>query len=344
MVQLLMQLMDAFGPSGSEETVRKIIQKEIKPYVDSVLVDSMGNLICHKKGKGQKVMLAAHMDEIGLMVEGIFYHGHIKVSTVGFMEVATLIGQQVAIIGLGNKLICNGVLTYKNLHESEEITELPTLRDLYVDTGLTPQQLKKHNIEVGSYIVPTHKSRTLANPQIISGKAIDDRVGCYILIELARRLKKCPLDLYFVFTVQEEVGLYGAKTSVYSIAPSWGIVVDATGCPDSDFSDVLGKGPQLTLKDAEMLANPLLSKAIRDVAKMKKIPLQLEVSDIGTTDATSMMFSKGGVPSAVVGIPVRNLHSTVGIAHMQDISHAIALLQGLFTDPKICKQLHWGVC
>ena len=342
MVDLLFRLMDALGPSGDEQLVRNIINAEIKKYVNEVYTDKFGNLIAHKKGAGEKIMLAAHMDEIGLMARKIENNGFIKVSAIGGIEPITLAGQHVTIVGDKNRVICNGVISFSELHEDTNIKETPKTDDLYVDTGLAKNKLKSLGVEIGNYIVPQHHARYLGSKKIVSGKAIDDRAGCYALIEIAKKLKnlKSNQDICYVFTVQEEIGLYGAKTAVYHISPDWGMAVDATNARDSSISAacVLGNGPYLTIKDSEMLGNKCIDDWLRKTAKLQKIPLQLEVADSGTTDAVSIMLAKGGIPSTTVSIPVRNLHSTVGIAHLDDLNNAIKLLtQFLRKPPVICK-------
>ena len=282
-------------------------------------------------------MLAAHMDEVALMVKKIDVNGFIRIATIGGVEVLTLLGQVVKIINAAGKPICTGVVSYGELHEGSEIKELPKLEYLYIDTGLTKEELIKKGIGTGSYIVPTQHFETLGNKDIITGKALDDRVGCYILIELAKLIKKTKLDIYFVFSVQEEIGLYGAKTSVFEINPSWGIAVDVTVATDSDLkgnvSRTMGTGPFLTIKDAEIIASPFLDEHIKKIAKKNKIPLNLEIAEFGTSDATNMMLHGGGVPSTIVGVAIRNIHSTVGLASIKDIKNCIKLLQLVLKNP-----------
>ena len=334
-MELLQKLINAFGPSGNETAVRSLIMKEIKPYVDKMRVDGFGNLIVHKKGKGQKVMLAAHMDEIALMVKRIEENGFLRLSPIGGIDALSLLGQNVFIFSPGGKFVCNGVVSFPELHEGMEITKQPKMDDLYVDTGLTKSETKKIGIEIGYYIIPSHTYKNLGNKKVFTGKALDDRVGCYILMEIAKKVKNPKVDLYLVFTVQEEMGLYGAKTSVYEINPVWGIAVDVTDARDSDIRGEvsIGSGPYITVKDAEMLSNLALDDWLKKIAKKKKIPYQLEVSDFGTTDATSMMLSRKGIPSTAISIAVRNIHSTVGISHMDDVDNTIKLLTELLKNP-----------
>lgn len=334
---LLKELIEAHGPSGNELAVRAIIEREIRPYVDNMFVDKLGNLIAHKKGKGKKVMLAAHMDEIGLMVKEINEEGHIKFATIGGIEPITLIGQTVRIYTRDNKLGCHGVITFPELHEDYEIKEMPELKDLYIDTGLDSKQLAKKKVEIGSYVIARHHFKTLGNEEIISGKALDDRVGCYILIEVARKLKKAKPDIFYVFTVQEEIGLYGAEVSTYQLEPDWGLAIDTINAEDSgEFVSEgvkIGKGPTILLKDAEIITNKCLDDWIRRLAKAKHIPVQLKVEEIGTTDATKILVSKESIPATTIAVPVRNIHSTVGVSHMKDVVNTIKLVIEILKKP-----------
>lgn len=337
-LQFLKRLIETHGPSGNEKRVRAVIEKELRPFVDEMSVDKLGNLIAHKMGKGQKVMVAAHMDEIGLMVKEITKNGHIKVATIGGIEPITLVGQTVRIYQKNDRLACAGVITFAELHEDQEIEGMPDLNELYIDTGLTRERLLKKGIDIGCYAVARHHFKRLGNDNIISGKALDDRVGCYILVEVARKLKDNRQDIYFVFTTQEEIGLYGALVSTYKIEPEWGMAVDTINAEDSDESVTtgvkIGKGPALLLKDAEIITNKKVNDWILSVAKKKRIPMQLRVEEVGTTDATKIFLStKEGIPATTICVPVRNLHSTVGIAHVKDIRDMISLLLELLKEP-----------
>jgi len=334
-MDLLLRLSNALGPSGREKEVRDLVMKEIKPHVDKMFIDKFGNLICHKKGKGPRIMLSAHMDEVGLMVKEIRGNGRIHFDTLGSIEPITLVGQGVFI--MTKKGIVNGVITFAEIHEDAEVEELPYLEDLYVDTGLIKEDLEKLGLEIGDYIIATHKSRYLGSRNIISGKALDDRIGCYTLIEVAKKIKKTKADIYFVFTVQEEIGLYGAQTSVYHIDPDYGIAVDVTYSPDAKESPHLrmGWGAVITYKDAEILPNKCLNDYLKELALKNKIPIQFEVTDVGSTDATKIMLSKGGIPTTIVSVPVRNIHSTISIAHREDIENSIKLLVELLKKPLI---------
>ncbi|MDP4012302.1 MAG: M28 family peptidase [Candidatus Nanoarchaeia archaeon] len=333
-MDLLRQLMDTFGPSGAEQEVRSLIQKTIKPYVSEIKIDKFGNLIAHKKGQGAKVMLIAHMDEVGLMIHHIDSAGLIKFSPIGGVEPLSLVGQRVKIYT--NKKPIEGVITLSEISSGFEDPEnSPKLEDLFVDTGLSRGELIKLGIEIGSYLHLHSDNDTLGSNEIICGKALDDRIGCFILMELAKKLKKTKGDLYFVFSVQEELGLYGAKTAVYNIDPAWAVAVDVTAADDRSAHPTLtlGAGPTITIKDADMLGNKCINDWLMGCAKKKKIPYQLEVSDLGTTDALRISLSKGGIPTSVIGVAVRNLHTSIGIANRKDIEQTITILETLLKNP-----------
>ena len=335
---MLERLINANGISGKEIEVRDVIQKEIKEYVDEVHVDKVGNLVAHKKGNKPTVMLAAHMDEVGLIVSRIHddssgkeEDGRIHFLTIGGIDPAVLLGQRVSI---DDKII--GVITTSDVSEGKEVSELPKLEELYVDTGLTKKELLKKGIDVGSYVSFAQCNYcTLGSSKVISGKAIDDRAGCHVLIELAKRLKKVKNDIYYVFTVQEEIGLYGAKISAYKIEPDWAVVVDVVDADNK--SRKIGEGPCITIMDSDMLGNPCINNWLKDIARKHKIPLQYDVSDLGTTDALSISISKEGIPTAVVGFPVKSLHTASSMAHTDDMDNAIKLLEKLLRNPpKVC--------
>ena len=335
---LLFKLLNSYGVSGFEERVREVIMAQMKGLVDDMRVDNLGNLICHKKGKGPKVMLAAHMDEIGLIIKEINSLGRIYFSLIGGIEPITLIGQKVHIETTVADKPLHGIISFSALHDGKEIPDkIPFVSSLYIDTGLEKKDILKAGVKIGNFVVPEQKAYFAGNKSVISGKSLDDRIGCYLLIMLAKRIKKLNQDVYFVFTVQEEIGLYGAKTSAYALEPDLAIAVDVTNANDalSADSNCLGKGPFITIKDSEMISSRSLNNHIQKLAKKKKIPLQLEVTDSGTTDAMYISISRSGVPSTVLGVVIRNIHSTISLASLKDIEHCLNLLELFLRDPVI---------
>ncbi len=337
---LLIKLINAFGVSGKEMEVRNLIIKEIKPYINEVYVDKMGNLIAHKKSRtknAQKIMIATHMDEIGLIVKNIEKGGKIRISEVGTIDLIVLLNEKVII--KTRKKDVTGIITTDNISSSLIAKSKITIQDMFIDTGLTKEEIEKAGVHIGSFISLEPNGEIIGNDKIVSGKALDDRLGCYIVIETIKQIKNTNNDIFFVFTVQEEVGLYGAKTSSYTIEPDMALAIDVTDCDDMlpHSSKALGNGPTITIKDAEMISNPCIDERILEISRKKKIPLQPDVSDSGTTDAINIAISKGGVPSAVLGVPVRGLHTPVSIAHLNDIENAVKLLtEFLKNPPTIC--------
>lgn len=331
---LLRKLINANGISGREGAIRNIIKQEIRKYVDEVRVDKVGNLIAHKRGKGESVMLAAHMDEVGLIIseirgtsEGKSEDGQMRILPVGGLDPIAIVGHRVRI---GDKV--GGVVTTKEMSSGTIMEAIPSMQDLYIDTGLTKRELEARGVEVGSYASFEQCGYcNLGSPDHISGKAIDDRMGCFMLVELAKRMKKSGKELYYVFTVQEEISKFGAKTSAYSVSPDWAIVVDVT---DGDGHSVrVGKGPYILIKDAEVIGNTRMDDWLKRVAKRERIPLQYAVSDYGATDALGISLSKGGIPTAITGVPVKNIHSAVSLANLRDIQNGIKLLEAFLKNP-----------
>ncbi len=328
----LAKLVNLDGVSSDEGEVRKFVVKECKKHLKSVKVDNMGNVIAVKKGKRPSIMFMAHMDEIGMMVSSISKKGHISISPIGGIDPYILIGQKVHIKVKGKKI--GGIITTTNILDGSDLEKELNMDTLFVYTGLSKKELGKIGVIIGSYMHFTESSDfcNLGNKKIIGGKALDDRVGCYMLLELMKGLK-VENEVIFVFTVQEEMGLYGAKASVFNLSPDYAIAIDVTPHNGFDESIMLNNGPVLTVKDAEMISNKSLVDDLRVAAKKAKIKLQLEVSETGTTDATSVFIAKGGIPSAVFGVAVGNLHTAVSVASKKDIEEAISVLKSFLRNP-----------
>lgn len=335
-MELLQRLINSYGVSGNEGEIRELIKKEIEKYVDETYVDKFGNLIAHKKGKVPRIMLAAHMDEVGLMVKRINPKGKIVFSTIGGIDVAALIGQKVAIQTDKNEIL--GVITSDLLSSGDIIKEFPKVTDLFIDTGLDKEELVKLGVETGSY-VHFHDSNCcfVGDGNFICGKSLDNRIGCYVQIELAKLLKDNKNEIFYVFTVQEETGLAGARTSAYTIDPAWAIAIDVTSTDDvfSTPTRALGNGPCITIKDAAMLGSKCINDWLKDISERHNIPLQYDVSEYGSTDALTISFSRGGIPATTVSVPVRNIHTVVGIANVNDIKNTIKLLELLLKKPPL---------
>lgn len=219
--------------------------------------------------------------------------------------------------------------------------DIPEVEQLVVDTGLTNAKLKNLGVTVGAFMEPMKESTWLTYGNTISGKALDDRLGCYCLIEIARQLRQVKQEIYYVFTVLEEVGMQGAKTSAFAIHPRWAIVVDVTAANDlSEDAEkelgthlILGKGPCLLHMDESFIPNADLVDVIRKVADKHKIPIQHEVSSFGTTDASNISAVRRGVPSATISIPIRNVHSVIEIGNKKDVEATIRLISEILKHP-----------
>jgi len=330
----LFRLLDSYGVSGNENLIRNLISTEIKGHVDELHIDKVGNLIARIKGNGKKVMIASHMDEIGIIAKKISEEGRIYISPLGGIDPITLIGQR-ARIEPSKGMAIYGVITIENIQEGRDVEKLPEMKDLYVDCGLTEKELQNLGIGIGSEIILIQSATIAGSGDCISGKALDDRLGCYILIELIKSIKKPKSDLYFVFTVQEEVNFQGAQTSSFQIDPDWAIVVDVTN--SRDFNDpstnIIGKGPAVTIKDSDFIGNKCINDWVREICKNKKIPVQWHVGDYHTSDAMKISASKSGVPSTVIGPAIRNIHSAIEFASLSDVKWTFQLMEELLTNP-----------
>jgi endoglucanase len=334
MKDLLEKLINAHGISGYEEQVREIIAAEIAKYVDTVSVGKMGGLIAHKKGKGPKMMLAAHMDEIGLMIKSIDDDGKIRFSPIGGIDVITIVGQRVHMHVKNSKTIM-GVITTDDIVEGNIVSDMPKIKDMYVDTGMTKEELTNNGIKIGTTMGLEQETGYLGKEEIIFGKALDDRIGCYILLELAKKISKKNIDadVYFVFTVQEEIAFYGAVATAYRVEPDYAVVVDVTNVLHG--IKEIGKGPCIGLKDSTMITNKKINDYLIKLAEKISIPLQFDVGEESSSDAFGISMTKGGIPTTVLGPCIKNIHSTICVAHDKDIENTIALLHELVMNPKI---------
>ena len=329
-MELLRRLSEAYGVPGKEEEIRGIIQEALAGTVDSLTVDRLGNLIAHKKGEGPKVAIAAHMDEIGFMVSYVDEEsGFLRIEPLGGFDPRTLIAKRVAVHAKGGPLV--GALGVKPVHilPEEERKKVPQVKDLFVDLGL-PGERVKELVSVGDMV--TLYQSFVEMGEFVSGKSLDDRVGVYVGIEALRKLGEHRADIYFVGTVQEEVGLRGARTSTFAVAPDIGVALDVTiACdiPDAKPQERVtqaGKGVAIKLKDSASISHPGLVKFLIELAEERKIPYQLEILPRGGTDAGAMQLAREGAAVVTLSIPTRYVHTAVEAAHKRDIEAAIELL------------------
>ena len=317
---LLKRLCDAFGVSGSEGEIRDIIIPEIKEYCDDLTVDTMGNIIAFKKGESsdKKVMLSAHMDEVGFIISGITDKGYLEFKKVGGIDTRVIISKNV-LVGK-NKI--PGVIGMKAIHlqSKGEREEVPKVKSLFIDIGAKDKEDAEKHVELGDYVSFATKYADFGDGKI-KAKAIDDRVGCYILTKLIKEPVK--YDTYFCFTVQEEVGLRGAKIAAYRIKPDIALVIESTTCADvynvPSQSEVtnLGKGVAISIMDRSTIVNRNYVSFLQKISD--GINVQYKKTTAGGNDAGAIHQTGTGVLTASLSVPCRYLHSPVGIASKDDI-------------------------
>lgn len=317
---LLKRLCDAFGVSGAEGEIRDIIIPEIKEYCDDLTVDTMGNIIAFKKGESsdKKVMLSAHMDEVGFIISGITDKGYLEFKKVGGIDTRVIISKNV-LVGK-NKI--PGVIGMKAIHlqSKGEREEVPKVKSLFIDIGAKDKEDAEKHVELGDYVSFATKYADFGDGKI-KAKAIDDRVGCYILTKLIKEPVK--YDTYFCFTVQEEVGLRGAKIVAYRIKPDIALVIESTTCADvynvPSQSEVtnLGKGVAISIMDRSTIVNRDYVSFLQKISD--GINVQYKKTTAGGNDAGAIHQTGTGVLTASLSVPCRYLHSPVGIASKDDI-------------------------
>jgi len=330
--KLLSKICDAPGAPGHEHRIRSLIEKEIGKYVDELSIDNIGNLICVKKGKSsdKKVMVAAHMDEIGFMVKHIDDNGFIRFQTLGGFDPKTLTAQRVIVHGKKDLI---GVMASKPIHimTAAERTKVTKATDYFIDMGMPKKEVEKY-IEVGNPI--TRERQLIEMGDCVNAKSLDNRVSVYILIEAIKALKtKPPYDVYAVFTVQEEVGLRGADVASQIVDPEFGIALDTTiafdlpGARPEEMVTKLGEGTAIKMMDARTICDPRMIAYMKEMAKKSKIKWQPELLSAGGTDTASVQRrGRHGSIAGAISIPTRNLHQVIEMCHKDDISATIKLL------------------
>lgn len=330
MKQLLKQLTETFGPSGYEENVRELVRAEVKPLADEIKVDALGNLIVRKKPTREskdvkKIMIAAHMDEIGIMVSHVDDNGFVRFSPIGGIFRRYASGARVRFLdGV------QGVLGFDGL---TSLNEVPTLDKVYIDVGATSK--KDCPVRVGDVAAFDRRFTEMGNRLV--AKSMDDRAGVLVAIEALRSLRSTLHDIYFVFTTQEEVGVRGAAASAFGIDPDIGIALDVTPTGDTPNSlkmeMALGKGPCIKIKDVGAISDPRIVKWMIHTAEKHKVPYQREVLLVGGTDARAIQITRAGIPIGCISIPVRYVHSTSEMVDYSDIQNSVKLLTALLRTP-----------
>lgn len=334
------------GAPGFESPIRNIIINEIKSHVDDVTIDNMGNVITLKKGKknpeGKKVMIAAHMDEIGFIVSHIDDKGFVRFQPLGGFDPKTLVAQRVIIHGKKDVI---GVMGCKPIHvmTPEEKTKMPQLSDFFIDLGMPKEEVEKY-IHPGNPI--TRERELIEMGNCINCKSLDNRISVYVLVETLKQLKNFPYDVYGVFTVQEEVGLRGAQVASHRINPDFGIALDTTiaydlpGAQPHEKITELGKGAAIKVMDSMTIADYRMVNFLKQTADKNTIPWQTEIMAAGGTDTAYVQrMGKNGSIAGAISIPTRHLHQVIEMVHQDDVKHAIALLKASLES---IDQFDWG--
>ena len=330
MQQLAQRLAEAFGVSGFEDEIRGVIREEIAGLADEVSVDAMGNLVALKRGRGgRRVMIAAHMDQIGLMVTHVDEKGFMRFTNVGFIYALATWGGQVRFAdGTIGAVGVDGRVDARH--------KLPELRDYFIDVGAADKSEVKQQVGAVAGFWPGF----VAQGNIWFSPNLDDRVGCVALVQLLRELKDAPIDhdLYAVFTTQEEVGVRGARTAGYALEPELAIALDVTMTGDIPHATPamevsLGRGVAIKVMDSGMISHPGLNSQLIETATREGIPHQLEVLLGGSTDAYAIQMTRGGVPSTALSFPSRHVHTPMQIVDQRDVEAAVRLLKSFLSGP-----------
>jgi putative aminopeptidase FrvX len=328
MKDTIKKLVETWGPSGAEHRVRALIEQEIDGLADETQTDALGNLIALKKGdgSGKKVMLSAHMDEIGVIVSWVDGKGFVRINPIG--------GVRPLYEAMGRVAFENGTIGVIGLEKMEKPDQVPPFDKLYVDVGASSREDCPVQVgDFGSFVRPM-----VETGGHLTSKAMDDRIGCAVLIQTLRELGSSPHDVYFCFSSQEEVGLRGATTGAFGISPDVGIAIDVTGAgdtpePQSKMATQLDKGPAIKVKDGGMLATPWVKEWMIRTAEANAIPYQLEVLAGGTTDARAIQTTQAGIPAGCLSIVTRYIHSPSETVSYSDVLNSVKLLLAMLSKP-----------
>ena len=320
-MKILKELMLVHSVSGREQAVADKIEEMMKPYVDDIRRDAMGNLICFKKGSAEnakKLMLAGHMDEIGFIVTSIDDSGYIHTSPIG--------GIHYVAAAFSNVRFENG--TVGVIVPNADFGNNFSPDRFVIDIGATSKKETEKRVKVGDFAAVVSHLERLTN-SFYAGRPFDDRIGCAIMVRAAMEMKDCKNDTYFVFTVQEEVGCRGSKTSAYAIMPDYSIAFDVTGSGDGPKSKpmavYLGKGAAVKVKDSSVICDGQFVKYLMDIAKKEKIAAQLEILEGGGTDTCSMQTAGCGSRATAISVPTRYIHSNNETICKKDYDACVAL-------------------
>ena len=326
MKTLIKQLVETWGPSGREEAVRQLVQAEIEDHVDSMTISPMGSLhAIVNPGGGTKLMLAAHMDEIGIIISHIDREGFTRFHTLGGVNLETCVGHRVRFE--------DGTMAVIGVEQRSERKKPPRLEDLYLDFGVSSAQ--DCPVKVGD--MGAFDRSFLALGDRLVAKSMDDRIGVAILIETLQQMKRPRHEVQFAFTVQEEVGLRGAGPAAFGLDPDLAIAVDVTRTGDTPrgvkMAVALGGGPAIKVRDKRMISDPRIVDLMVNRAEEAGIPHQFEVLQRGSTDAAAIQLTRAGVPAGCLSIPCRYIHTPSEMVDMNDVENAVLLLGEILSKP-----------
>lgn len=319
MYTLLRDLIKPLGVSGREAPVRAAIETMIAPFVDEVYTDALGNLIAHKRGGegAKKLMFAAHMDEIGFFVTDVDDAGRVFFSPAGGIRFEAAAYSEV--------IFENGT---RGLLVANDDAKTPAADNCYVDIGVSSRREAERRVKTGDTFAVVSSIRRIG-AHTVAGRPIDDRVGCAVLIETAKRVKSSKYDLYYTFTVQEEVGCRGSKTAAYAIMPDIAVAVDITKTGDTPGADrmavKLGGGAAIKVKDTSAICDPALVGEMAELCRKNGIKHQFEILTRGGTDASSMQSAGAGSRAGCISIPTRYAHTPLEMIDMRDVEACVAL-------------------
>ncbi len=327
MKDLIKKLTQIVAPSGRESNLISTILEEVKDHIDDYEIDALGSLIVHKRGNGKKILFDAHADEIGLMVTYIEDNGFLRFEIIGGINPYTLLSRRV--------IFQNGTIgtIYYEAEKTEELSsnlKKLSVDLLYIDVGAKSKQEAERKVKVGD--MATWKGGFVDMGNRVVSKAMDDRIVCAALIEAIKNIKEPKNDLYFVFAVQEEVGLFGARTAAYKIEPDLAIALDVTPAFDTPkgykrIKIALGEGIAIKIQDRSLVANKEVVDMLTEIAKKNSIPYQYEVLPFGGTDGGAIQLTRGGVKTGVISIPCRYVHSPNEMIDMDDYKNTILMIE-----------------
>ncbi len=323
--ELIEKICGGYGPAGREKTVAKIIENEIKDYVDETYYDNLGNLIAHKKGSGKKIMTSAHMDSIGFAARFIDEKGFIRFASVGGLPPHYIVNIPVVFQnGVHGVVSCEDTKTPKDM----------TINDFYIDIGAKDREDALKQISIGDFAV--YANPYYQNGDMVFGPYMDDRIACVVQILAIKEALPTDNDIYYVFSTQEEVGIRGATVASYHIAPDFGVALDVTFTGDTPntrhkMETKLGGGPCNKIMDSSVICNEAVVDLIYDAGKALKMELQNEILVGGGTDTSAIQRARGGTPVGAISIPTRYMHSPCETVSMSDVEACAKLLAKVLT-------------